>query len=513
MGHHAAHAFPHKVYFRITLVIFRFFSSPRRLLADRVMKINILKRCAIGYLSLFLLLAGSNFYSVWKLYQLGTVTIPALNTSIRIIDLQKNMVDSILSQLRYQQKYLIMHDAAMHDQFIQANNDFHGLLTQVSSMADSGTKRDSVARIESLVGQYKVLASFEIGLAKVKSLHGIKLYEVEKGVASDGILDELEKLEGYARQDVDRRMVLAIETAHSALLIASGVSLVTLLIALFIGFAITRSITGPLAQLVGKTKEISDGVFKSNLRIQSPPEVAELARAFNSMCDKLSEVDKMKNDFLSTISHELRTPLTTIKEGTSLLIEKIGGDITEKQERLLRILAVETNRLIGMVNSILDLSKMEAGMMSYTFEESDIAPLIDRAMMEITPLAESKKIHLRKVLGDDLRTLTIDEDRILQALRNLIGNAAKFSHDNGCITVSAKTIESGVEVSIEDSGPGISAERLPLIFQKFSGSDHKKGTGLGLAIVKHIIEVHGGKVWAESKLKQGSKFTFVLPSS
>lgn len=476
------------------------------------MRINILKRWAIGYLSAFLLLAVSNFYAVWKLHQLGTITIPSLNTNIRTIDLQKSMVDSILSQLRYQQKYLIMHDAVLYDQFVQANDDFRGLLTQVRSIADSGATIDSVARIESLVGRYEALVDSETSAVKAKRAYDVKRYEAEKDKASDGILEELNRLEGYARKDVDRRMDLTVETAHSALLIAAGASLVTLLSALFIGLVITRSITGPLTQLVNKTKEISGGVFKSNLAIESPPEVAELAKAFNSMCDKLSEVDKMKNDFLSTISHELRTPLTTIKEGTSLLIEKIGGDITEKQERLLGILAAETNRLIGMVNSILDLSKMEAGMMSYTFEESNIAPLIDRAVMEITPLAESKKLHLRKELDENLRTIKIDEDRMLQALRNLIGNAAKFSHENGHITVSAKTIQSGVEVSVEDTGPGISPERLPLIFQKFSGSDHKKGTGLGLAIVKHIIEVHGGRVWAESKLEQGSKFTFILPS-
>jgi len=116
------------------------------------------------------------------------------------------------------------------------------------------------------------------------------------------------------------------------------------------------------------------GVIKGDLDITSPPEVAQLALAFNSMCDRLSVVDKMKSDFLSMISHELRTPLTTIREGTSLLLEGVGGEITEKQERLLAILFTETNRLIDMVISILDLSKMEAGMMTYAFNQANIVP-------------------------------------------------------------------------------------------------------------------------------------------
>lgn len=476
------------------------------------MKINILKRWAIGYLSAFLLLVLSNFYAVWKLHQLGTMTLPSLNANIRIVDLQNSMVDSVLSQLSYQQKYLLMRDDGLYNQFLEANADFHTLLTRLRPVAESGAKGDSVVRIESLAVQYETLVNSELRLVKNHRIYDTKRYDAEKGEVSDNILEELKRLEDYARKDVDRIINLAIQTGHSALLIASGASFVTLLSVFFIGFSITRSITRPLTQLANKTKEISEGVFRSDLAIESPPEVAELAKAFNSMCDKLSEVDKMKNDFLSTISHELRTPLTTIKEGTSLLIEKIGGEITEKQERLLGILAAETNRLIEMVNSILDLSKMEAGMMTYAFEETDIVPLIDRAMVEITPLAESKKLCLRKELAEDLAMVRIDEHRILQALRNLIGNAAKFSPEHGQIIVSATVVEDGLEVSVQDSGPGISAERLPFIFKKFSGSDHKRGTGLGLAIVKHIIEVHGGKVWAESKLKQGSKFTFVLPS-
>jgi len=422
------------------------------------------------------------------------------------------MVDSILSQLRYEQKYMLMRDAGLYNQFVEANNEFHRLMADLRSVANTQAKRDSTLRIDTLAARYATLVNTEVGLAKSSRSYDTKSYEKRKDKAADDILEELKGLENHARQDVHRSMEVAIETGHSALAIASVASFITLLSAIFIGVFVTRSITNPLNKLVNKTKEISDGVFKSNLSIDSPPEVADLAKAFNSMCDKLSEVDKMKNDFLSMISHELRTPLTTIKEGTSLLLEKIGGEITEKQERLLTILAAETNRLIEMVNSILDLSKMEAGMMSFTFEDADIAPLIDRAATEIAPLLEAKKIVLEKELAKDLGTQKMDEDRILQALRNLLGNAAKFTNESGRITVSAKTTHVGVEVFVEDSGPGIPAERLPTIFEKFSGLDHKGGTGLGLAIVKRIIEVHGGKVWVESKLGQGSKFTFVLPS-
>lgn len=207
----------------------------------------------------------------------------------------------------------------------------------------------------------------------------------------------------------------------------------------------------------------------------------------------------------------MRTPLTTIKEGTSLLLEGIGGEINEKQRRLLSILTAETNRLIGMVNSILDLSKMEAGMMTYTFKQEDLGLLIDQATAEIEPLVEAKRIIFTKQIEDGLPLLKMDGDRMLQTLRNLLGNAAKFTQDKGRITITARTVRQGVEVAVEDTGLGIPPERLATVFEKFSGSDPKRGTGLGLAIVKHVIDVHGGRVWVESKKEEGSRFVFVLP--
>ncbi len=478
----------------------------------KITKTGILPRWAVGYLAALLLLAVSNGYSVWKLHQLGTTTIPNLSTDIRIIDLQRRMVDSILSQLRYEQKYLLLRDPGLYSQFVEANDEFHRLLGTVELIANSPAKKNSLEKIETSVASYESVVNEQANRLKEGRRYNFWSYQTEKTEASDNILKELKGLEQHARDDVERKMSMATEAGRSAPRIAFAALVVSLLSALSMAFLITRSITRPLTKLVNKTKEISRGVFKSNLRIDSPPEIAELSRSFNSMCDKLSEVDTMKNDFLSMISHELRTPLTTIREGASLLLEKVAGEITQKQERLLTILVDETNRLIVMVNSILDLSKMEAGMMSYSFEEADIGPLIDKAVTEITPLLEAKKIRLEKEFAGDLGARKIDEARILQAVRNLIANAAKFTHEGGRITVSARASMGSLEISIRDTGPGIPPERLSTIFEKFSGSDHKRGTGLGLAIVKHIIDVHGGRVWVESEVERGSTFTFVLPS-
>jgi two-component system sensor histidine kinase GlrK len=160
---------------------------------------------------------------------------------------------------------------------------------------------------------------------------------------------------------------------------------------------------------------------------------------------------------------------------------------------------------------------MEAGMTTYTFEQASLAPLIGRATTEMIPLVEAKKITLKTKIDEKLPDIKMDRERILQVLRNLIGNAVKFTPEGGQVRVSARLMNRGVEVSVSDTGPGITTESLTTIFEKFhqahfKNSDHIKGTGLGLAIVKHVITAHGGRVWAESEPGQGSSFIFVLPA-
>jgi two-component system sensor histidine kinase GlrK len=284
-----------------------------------------------------------------------------------------------------------------------------------------------------------------------------------------------------------------------------------------LSLVITRSVTQPIGALKRKTQEISEGKFEGNLRIAAPPELRDLAASFNLMCQKLNELEKMKSDFYASMSHELRTPLTCIKEGTGLLLEGVAGNLTDKQRKLLTIVAQESNRLISLVTSVLDLSKMEAGMMTYGLEKSALAPLIQKAVVEIAPLAEAKEIKIETEVAAELPTVKIDRERILQVLRNLLGNAAKFTPKSGKVKVRARTVNKGVEVSVWDTGPGIAAENLEAIFEKFqqgkpNGASSGNGTGLGLAIAKQIITSHGGQIWAENQAERGSTFFFVLPA-
>jgi len=470
----------------------------------------------IGYFAIFSLVILVSAYAILRLHQLNAGTRHILNIDNRILDYQEKLADSILSQLRYEKKYVLTKDILLYEQFLSAKRDFTKFLSELLLIVDTPEKKDSLNKVKTHYQRFQSLIDKEIEYVRGDQSYSKRWSEQEMEKASDGILEELKKLEGYARRDIHQRMKMLGESSASARKLVITMSAIAIVLVIVASFLITRSITRPLTILMEKTKEISKGVFNDNLNIPSPPEISELTGAFNSMCGKLKMVDKMKSDFFSSMSHELRTPLTSIKEGINLLREGVGGAIPEKQKRLLAILSEESKRLIDLVNSLLDLSKMEAGMMTYTFEPGSLAPLIERATREMIPLIEARKITLRTKIDEKLPVTKIDREKILQVLRNLIGNAVKFTPEGGQVRVGARIMNRGIEVSVSDSGPGITKENLTTIFEKFrqahlKNSDYIRGTGLGLAIVKHVITAHGGRVWAESEPGQGSSFIFVLP--
>ena len=480
------------------------------------MRLTIFSRLMMGYLSIFILVMIVGVYAILMLRQLNAGTHHILTIDNRIIDYEEKLTDSILSQMRYERKYVITKDTVLYDQFFSAKEDFNKFLSEALLIADTSEKRASLNKVKAYHERFQSLIDRQIEQVRGNQTYSKRRdgHEIER--VADGILEELKKLETLSRRDIQDRMSGLKEAGATAGQFAIIMSIIALVLVIAISLLITRSIAKPLTILRNRTKEISKGVFDGDLNLPAPPEVSDLMVAFNSMCGKLKMVDKMKSDFFSSMSHELRTPLTSIKEGISLLQDGVGGTITEKQKRLLAILSEESKRLIDLVNSLLDLSKMEAGMMTYAFEKRGIAPLIGRATTEITPLIEAKKIALQKKIDERLPVIRMDREKILQVLRNLIGNAVKFTPERGAVTISARLVNREVEVSVSDTGPGITKENLTTIFEKFhqasiTNSERIKGTGLGLAIVRHVITAHGGRVWAESEPGHGSSFIFVLP--
>jgi two-component system sensor histidine kinase GlrK len=463
----------------------------------------------------FALVISVSLYAIRELQRFDDITQSILARDNRILDYGKKLGDSFLSQVRYERKFAIAKDQTLYREFLKFKGDFERYMEEALGVADPG----SAALLNELMQvyeRYQEIFDKETVHIKADQEYPQAWYNNEKNKATDMILGSLETLQTERQQNTYNKVRELADAGARAREAAVAITIASLLFILMLSLVIARSITKPISVLKNKTREIARGRFEGNLRLSSPPEIAELASSFNFMCQKLSELDRLKTDFFASMSHELRTPLTSIKEGTGLLLEGVGGATTEKQRKLLKILAEESNRLIGLVNSLLDLSKMEAGMMSYSFEKASLAPLIKKAVGEITPLVEAKEIRLETEIAEGLPTVKLDRERILQALRNLLGNAVKFTPKAGRVTVVARPISGKVEVSFRDTGPGIPTENLKTIFDKFhqgnsTGAFSANGSGLGLAIAKHVIVSHGGEIWAENHPEQGSTFIFVLP--
>jgi two-component system sensor histidine kinase GlrK len=476
----------------------------------------LFSRLSIGYLALFLIVTAASSYAIVQLGYFGSLTQSILNVDNRILEYQKALGDLLLAQSRAEQQFVITKDESWFSQFIHQKMDFEAQIGAALALA-SPTATLLLKKIQRDHLRYQERVNAEAQMVLAGKRYPQEQFKREKDQLVDGMLDALEKMRVNQQQLTYAKVSDLAAVAEHTREVSVSITMGCLVAILGLSFLITKSITRPIGLLKNRTREIAQGNFSRNLQVTSPPEIGELAAAINLMSAQLQELDRMKADFFASMSHELRTPLTSIKEGTGLLLDGVGGETTERQRKLLAILAEESNRMINVVNSLLDLSKMEAGMMTYDFEMGNIDPLIKRALAEMTPLIEAKQIKLESKVHAPLPAVRIDPERILQVLRNLLGNAVKFTPKGGQVSVTAKPVNGKLEVSVKDSGPGIPPESLISIFEKFSQGSHKgahnrQGTGLGLAIAKSIISSHGGKIWAESQMGRGSTFIFVLPS-
>ena len=244
----------------------------------------------------------------------------------------------------------------------------------------------------------------------------------------------------------------------------------------------------------------------------------ENVRLFDEIQDKsrqLAEASQHKSQFLANMSHELRTPLNAILGYTELVLDNVYGDTPDKMRGVLQRIESNGRHLLGLINDVLDLSKIEAGELTLALTEYSLKEVVHTVYTAVEPLASEKKLAFKIEVPPDLPAGHGDERRLTQVLLNLVGNAIKFT-DSGEVLIKAAAANGAFKVAVHDTGPGISAADQGKLFQQFQQADNsitrrKGGTGLGLAISKRIVEMHGGKIWVESRVGQGSTFAFTLP--
>jgi signal transduction histidine kinase len=242
-------------------------------------------------------------------------------------------------------------------------------------------------------------------------------------------------------------------------------------------------------------------------------------RLFQEIQDKSRQLEianKHKSEFLANMSHELRTPLNAIIGFSEVLLEKLFGDVNEKQEDYLKDIYSSGRHLLGLINDILDLSKVEAGRMELDRSTFDLQSALSTAMTLVRERAQRHNVALKLTAAPDLGEVTADERKLKQILVNLLSNAVKFTPDGGSVEVKAVREPEQVVIAVRDTGIGIAPEDQEAVFEEFRqvGRDYtrkQEGTGLGLSLSRRFVELHGGRITVESEPGKGSTFTFNLP--
>jgi signal transduction histidine kinase len=301
-----------------------------------------------------------------------------------------------------------------------------------------------------------------------------------------------------------------------------GVGAGTLVLVLGLGLLLSSSVVLPLRRTRTRLAAIAAGDFSSRVEVPNRDEIGALAADVNRMSDELQRVHRElelasehKSQFLANMSHEVRTPLNAIIGFSQVLHEQMFGELNERQQGYVEDVLEAGRHLLSLINDVLDLAKIEAGKMELELSQVALAEVLSSAISIHSERASRGGVELALAMEPEAITIAADERRVRQIVFNLVSNAVKFTPPEGRVDVSARLDDGQVEVAVADTGPGIPTEDLETIFEEFEQTavgKEAEGTGLGLPLSRKLVELHGGRLWAETQPGKGSTFRFTLPA-
>jgi signal transduction histidine kinase len=394
-----------------------------------------------------------------------------------------------------------------HLQFVAS--DEADLLRQVQGTYDAF--RQVVTEAVGLTGDGKVAAARELQVSQAGPL-----------------ADRLQRLTDQLVNKAEADMVASVEASRAAyetsVLVVVGFGVVSIALALALGYAISWSLIGPVRQMEARLNEIGAGDFSHQVEVPNQDELGALATDLNRMSHELGRLygrleaaNRHKSQFLASMSHELRTPLNAIIGFADVLQEQLFGTLNTRQQRYVQHIAGSGRHLLAVISDILDLSKVEAGRMELELGPVPLGEVLENGLTMVRESASRHGIELHLELDPRIVSVHADERKLKQILFNLLSNAVKFTPDDGRVDVVVHPVAGdAVQISVHDSGPGVAPEDQERIFEEFEQagramSQGQAGTGLGLTVAKRLVELHGGLIWLESRPGTGSTFTFTLP--
>ncbi len=340
------------------------------------------------------------------------------------------------------------------------------------------------------------------------------------------LFSQVDGLHAAAAVAVDTQLAASARIDRQATRVSWVLAATALLLSAAVAFPIVRSISGGLGRLMEGTRWLGAGRLGRRIPEDRNDEFGELARSFNHMADRLEELDRLKQDFVSSVSHELKSPIAASREIVRLLLDEVPGPLNPEQRRLLELSIRSSRRLSSMVGGLLDLARMDAGTITYEMRNEDARALVRATLEEFEAAVEDRGLRIALEVADGVEPIRCDADRIVQVIGNVVDNAMKYAPRGSTIKIRVESAgpdriapRGGVEVSIADAGPGVPDAYRERVFRRFQqvrpgGSGQSAGgAGLGLAISRGIVEAHGGRIWVEDGPGGGSVFRVLLPAA
>ncbi|MRN54526.1 HAMP domain-containing protein [Paenibacillus sp. LC-T2] len=417
-----------------------------------------------------------------------------------------NKITTHISTAEYFQKYQILGEHApfqlqdLLDRFSLSNTELE-VLTLKGDMVTSSTgfqpdrtittsdvPEAAGGSIGRWVGKQPGTNESVMAVSKILQIHGRDAYILRYLTSVEGINEDLLNLT----------------------LLSIGIGVAVLAIVVLFSFGLANSIVKPLNNITAVSAQMAKGRFNTRIKGNYKYEIADLAATLNYMAEEIVRSNQTKDDFISSISHELRTPLTSIKGWSETLIS--GGYDPEETKLGMGIISRESDRLIGLVEEILDFSKLQQNEMKLSIGIVNVKVLLQETILNIWAKAEKKRIVLL-LECDEAIYVKGDANRLKQVFLNLVDNAVKFSHEDSSIVLTAQRFSaSETAIIVRDSGIGISDDHISRVRDRFFQVDALNGgTGLGLAISQQLVELHHGKIEMNSELGKGTQVTVILP--
>jgi signal transduction histidine kinase len=460
-----------------------------------------------------LILIGVAGWSLTSLNRLVQTNRHIVSQTLPALRHQGVASDSMASLIRLQGRWKVLHDPSYESLWTSRATTLAQSLDALAGWVRSPTERRALSKAHRAFDRYGGLVAqesdgrFHLRTITPPQARGVR-QAADRVTRAIGRLGDM--IDDSARRAQEQAARVEARTWRIVLLALPLSGLLALVLSLVIAIRVTRV----LRRLATASSLLAQGSLDEPVVVHRSDELGQLANAFNMMAVRLGELDRMKEQVYSHLSHELRTPLTSIREATHLLADRVAGPLEPRQARLVTIIHDSTERLLRLVNRILDVSRLRAGLQPLERRPVRLGTVTTRALRELRPQAEAAGVHIdRAGNGADPEVLG-DEERLVEVVLNLVSNAIKASAEGSTVRIGLDRHASRAELVVADDGVGIPRDVLAHVFDPYvQAPGAPAGTGLGLAIVKSIVEAHGGEVAVESEVGHGSRFTVRLPSS